>query len=397
MRSLRIAAVAALVAGLTAVPPAQAQEDVDKSDNVSVLANFPYTGGTFIDFGAGLAYTGQWDAASGGRGSEPDQGGVRIFKTAGKPRQMGFFHCPGNDTDVVFVRRGLVAVGHHVAACNPPDAGEANAGVYLLDVRNPRRPRQIGAVNLPSGGQTHTITRYPGKPLLYSNAGGLPTNGQMLTRVIDISNPRNPEIVGEFRNPAPPTGCHDVTFHFDERGKFGICAGFGATQIWDVSDPLEPSVVSTIVNPLINFDHFATASPDGELLVINDENLTVNDCVNENTPAGAFWVYDISNIQSPQLLSYYGPTRGQSPWGSFWLPGGHCTSHDFTFAGNRALVVPWFSGGLKVISLEDPSSPEEIAHYRPDGTVMWQAAYHRGRVYTNDMELGFTVLEVDGL
>jgi hypothetical protein len=175
---------------------------------------------------------------------------------------VGFFHCPGNDMDVAFVRRGLIAVGHHVAACNPPDAGEATSGVILLNVRNPRRPRQIGRVNLPSGGLTHTISKYPGEPIIYSNPGGLPTNGQMFTRIIDISKPRNPEIVAEFRPPAPPTGCHDFTFHFDERGKFGICAGLQGTQIWDVSDPLEPSVVTTIYNPLIQFSHFAVASPD---------------------------------------------------------------------------------------------------------------------------------------
>lgn len=241
------------------------------------------------------------------------------------------------------MRRGLLAVGHHVARCNPPREGESAAGLFLLDVSNPRRPVQVGELNLPSGMQAHSITPYPGRPLVYVNPGGLPTNGRMVTHIVDVSRPKRPRIIATFTPPPPPSGCHDFSFHFDERGRFGICAGLQGTQIWDVSDPLAPSVVSTIYNPLIQLSHYAVASEDGQLLVINDENITANECVEAETPTGAIWVYDISDIGNPRLLSYFSPPRGNtgSPIGSFWTPGGTCTSHDFNFVDRRKVVVPW--------------------------------------------------------
>jgi hypothetical protein len=54
------------------------------------------------------------------------------------------------------------------------------------------------------------------------------------------------------------------------------------------------------------------ASDDGKLLAINDENITANDCVDADTPTGAIWFYDISDIESPQLLSFVSPPRGNT-------------------------------------------------------------------------------------
>lgn len=399
MRTLKIAAAVTLLAGL-ALHPAAASAGastaaVEKSDNVKHLGRVPFWGGTHFAFDGNFAYAGQWN----GRGARPEEGGVRIIGLKGKPRQLGFFACSGDDVDVEVVRKGLIAVGHHRADCNPPDAGEANAGIYLLDVRNPRKPKMVGSINLPSGRQTHTISVYPGKPIVYSNAGGLPTNGNRFAVMIDVSNPRKPEVVGEYQNPSPPTGCHDLTFHFDDRGKFGICAGYQGTQIWDVSDPLAPEVVTTIYNPLIQFHHFAQANRSGTLLAINDEAIGANGCFDRRVPAGAVWFYDISDIESPRLASYYAPPRGNtgSPVGSFWTPGGTCTSHDFGWAKDDKIVVPWFTGGINILNLEDPSSPEEIAHYQAEDSDVWSGAYYRGRVYINDTERGFEALKVKGL
>jgi hypothetical protein len=396
MRCLRIVGAKVVLLSLT-MPPAPAAK-VNKSRNVKLVDRVRYKGGTHLAFGGGYAYGGEWNGTSG-RDQNPGKGGIRIFDITGRPRQVGFFRCPGNDTDVAFVRRGLIAVGHHLARCNPFKDGEDDAGVYLLDVSNPRRPVQVGQINLPSGMQTHSITVYPGKPIIYSNLGGLPSNGQMLTHMIDISNPAKPKIVGTFTPQAPPTGCHDFSFHYDKRGKFGICSGLQGTQIWDVSDPLAPSVVSTIYNPLIQFSHYAVASKDGKLLAIYDENITANDCVDADTPTGAIWFYDISDIESPQLLSFVSPPRGNtgSPIGSFWVGGGTCTSHDFNFVDKRTVVVPWHTGGFNVLNLKDPSSPKEIAFYQPPRTNMWSAHFYRGRIYTNDMGRGFEVLNVTGL
>ena len=401
MRMIKIVGAVALLA--LALQPAAATAAANKSDNVSVVAEVKYWGGSHLAFGDGLAYAGQWN----GRGERPKVGGVRIMDITGKPREVGFFKCSGDDVDVAFVKPGVIAVGHHAAACNAlkDDESEDDAGVYLLDVSNPSKPTMLGDLNLPrqvqgqdrTGKQNHSITKYPGKPIIYTNPGGLPSNGQMITHMIDVSNPEKPKVAAEFRPPPPSTGCHDFSFHFDKRGKFGFCAGLGGTSIWDVSDPLAPTVLTHIVNPFIQFSHYAVASADGEILAINDENITANEGAEPESPTGAMWFYDISDITSPQLLSFFSPRRAASPICSFESPDGPCTSHDFNWANNRTVVVPFYTGGFSVIDVKDPATPTETAFYQPEGGSMWSAHYYKGRIYTNDQLLGFTALEVDGL
>ncbi len=398
MRFVRIAGAVTLL-GLMLQPAANAA--ANKSKNVSVVAEVKYWGGSHLTFGDGYAYAGQWN----GRGERPEVGGVHIIDITGKPREVGFYKCPGDDVDVAFVKPGVIAVGHHASVCNPFEDGEDDAGLYLLDVSNPSKPEMLSQINLPrdvgavdrTGRQNHSITKYPGKPLIYTNPGGLPSNGQMITHMIDVSNPDKPKIAGDFRPPPPSTGCHDFSFHFDKRGKFGICAGLGGTSIWDVSDPLNPTVITHIVNPLIQFAHYAVASADGKILAINDENVSANECVEEETPTGAVWFYDISDIESPQFISYFSPPRGGGPIGSFESPDGPCTSHDFNWADNRTVVMPWYTGGFSVIDVKDPAAPKETAYYQPDGGSTWSAHYYKGRIYTNDQLLGFAALEVAGL
>ena len=380
--------LAALSLGL--VSPAPAKEAEVK---LRPIAREKYTGGSHLDFGNGYAYGGEINGVTG-RDEEgyEDKGGIHVFDITGKPRETGFFKCPGNDLDVAYVKPGVVAVGFHKAACVGP--GE---GIFTLDVSNPRKPKMLGAHVFESQlHRTHAIARYPGKPLIYSAGGGLGAR-QETVAFVDVSNPRKPKLAGSFL--APPRGCHDFTFHFDKRGKFGFCAGLGEVQIWDVSKPLAPEVIARIHEPLDQFAHYALASPNGKLLAVNDEAITVNECTDQPVPAGAVWIYDISDITNPQLLSYFSPPRGNtgSPLGSFWTPGGTCTSHDFNWANNTTLVMPWYTGGFSLIDVSDPAAPSELAYYQAKGTNTWSAYWYKGRIYTNDMGRGFETLIAEGL
>jgi hypothetical protein len=139
------------------------------------------------------------------------------------------------------------------------------------------------------------------------------------------------------------------------------------------------------------------ASADGKILAINDENITANDCVEGETPTGAVWFYDISDLSNPQLISYHSPRRGANAVGSFEAPWGTCTSHDFNWVNNRTVVMPWYTGGFSVIDVKDPAAPKEVAFYQPEGGSMWSAHYYKGRIYTNDQLLGFGAFEVAGV
>ncbi len=384
--------VAAFLASLL---PAAARGDAperqaDQTKNVKLLAHFPFeneegdffAGGTDIDFQGKFVYAMQ----------QAEQGGVHIIKHSknGKAKKLSFIPCPGEQNDVAVVKPGLIALGYHNSTC-----GDPGGGVKLLDVKNPKRPKMLGAVNdLPGG--THTLTVYPGKPIIYASPGGL-ANGGGVEQILDVSNPNKPEVAATFT--PNPAGCHDLSFHISKDKKLAACAGAGETQIWDVSDPLAPQTIGHLPNPFMFFQHSAYFSHDGNLLVVTDENFGALEC--SGGPTGALHVWDVSNPSAPIYQSFFGIDRGPAVWAtgvndrSTW-----CTSHNGNFIpGTNTLVMSWYAAGMNVIDLSDPTSPQEIAHYMAeDGkSNYWSAYWYDGRIYANDRVDGLDVFEIRGL
>jgi hypothetical protein len=358
-RTWRLALALTTVSMVSGAIGAAAQAP-DKSPNVEHITRLRYPGESFF-LGSDLDFSGRY--AYGGQIG--DRGGVHIFDVRGEePRQLGYLHCPGSQNDVAVVKPGLLALGYHTSRCSP-----AESGIQLIDVSDPARPRLLGAVAIPGGG-THTLTVVPGRSLIYSSPGG---SGSP-ERIVDVSNPQKPKIVATFE-PGERVGCHDVVFDFTGGRELGFCAGDTATQVWDMSDPLKPKVLSEIVNPLIYFHHSVAASPDGRYLVIGDEgNAFCSMPVNH--PVGGLFVYDIEDPSAPELVSFFGLQRESL------VP--ICTAHNFNFVpATRLLVSSWYSGGMTVIDLADAANPKEIAHYRDEETDYWSAYWYNGRIYAS--------------
>ena len=390
LRALAVGAIVAtsLVAGSAAAQGPQVElgpatflsidEGVTKSDNFHSKAQFPFDLGTDLDFMGRYVFAGQ----QGEKGS-----GVHIYDIAGAdPKKVGFVPCAGGQNDVSVIRRGLIASGFVNSQCRAPDGN----GIRLVDVSDPKKPRFLGGVAFPTG--IHTITKFPGEPLLYGNSGGVGVNDGM-EYVVDVSDPMKPKIVHQW---APdPFGCHDVGFSILDKRKLGFCPGQLGTQIWDVSDPIHPELISTIPTQM-EFPHSAIASPDGNLLVISDENYVAHDCFSGKGPFGALYAYDISDPALPVFKGSITSTRGQSPVGNQFV--GICGAHNFNFVpGTRKVVSSWYTGGTSVVDFSDPSAPKETAFYRADDSDAWSSYFYRGYVIVNDQKRGVEFLTVDGL
>lgn len=392
MRTLRNCLLAALTV-LVALP-SLAFAEVDKSNNVKRIVHIPFKGSpeqamagegaTDIDFQGRYVYAMQQGASAGG---------VHIIDhSAAVPKEVGFVSCPATQNDVAVVEPGLIALGFHSGTC----AGIAGGGgVRLVDVSNPKKTEILGFVPTPEG--THTLTTYPGKPIIYASPGGT-ANGDSLEQIIDVSNPMKPKVVATFgpTDGGAVAGCHDFNFFFEGDEKLGICTALGQVQIWDVSDPLAPSVIGAVANPSWFLNHTADVSDDGEILVISDET-EAQDCV--GGPDGAFWAYDFTNRPTPTPLSYFKIERGQEPVGTdrpTW-----CTSHNFNFIpGTHKIVAAWYAAGMNVVSWEDPMNPVEEAYYFGNGddtANYWSAYWYDGRIYATDRVKGLDVFEVKGL
>jgi hypothetical protein len=354
---------------------------------LKLLAHFQFFGGTEVAFSGHYAYVGQMDGHTD-RGQLPKQGGVKIYDVSSNtPRYISTVHCPGNDNDVEVVHPGLIALGYATNRC------ASGQGVTLIDVEKPAHPRLLGHVNVPS---SHTITPYPGKPLLYVSPGGLAYAGGP-EQIVDVSDPQAPKVVATFQT--DQNGCHDFSFYVSASRKLGFCAGESGVFIFDVSDPLAPTLLTRFVNPAIQFGHFALASPDGKTLAVNDEAFVAHDCTTGQSPTGAVWLYDITDPGKPMPIGHFSPPRGPQMIGSYagWTQS-WCTSHQFDWISNNLLVVPWYAGGMSIVDVTDPSMAHEVASYDPKNTISYSSQYDdlNGRVFVTDLNRGLTILDLNG-
>ena len=300
MKTLRVLAAVTAMVSLVLPSAVRAEDSQLKagSENIKLVRNFPYEGGTDIDFLGNFAYA----------GAQGNKGGIRVFNIAGKsPKEVAFVPCPGGQNDVAMVRKGLLALGYHEGNCGK----KAGGGVRLIDVKNPKRPKYLDSVDLPGG--THTLTKYPGKPIMYASPGGL-VNGGGVEQILDVSNPRNIKVAATFK--PHDVGCHDITFMFSKKGKIAFCPNLSGTEIWDVADPLKPVLISRITSPIQDFHHLAVPSPDGKYPVISDENFEAHECLSGQGLTGAMYVWDITELKAPILAGKFSPQRGaESDWG----------------------------------------------------------------------------------
>ncbi len=356
----RSIAALAILTILVTTAGAQAQVAVEKSDNVKRVADLKLGRVTELAIQGGRAY------ALG-----PETISAIDLKTH---KVVGRYECPGGfgGSEIETMGNGLIAFS----------AGPACGldGVALLDFSNAKQPRLLGA----SGPvREHTLTAYPGKPYVYVSPNGSTGDGTRrgTEEIVDFSNPSTPKITTFVSN---GIGCHDVGFFIKKDKQLAACAGGVETQIWDVSDPLAPVVISRTPTPQVFFNHSATFSPDGDLLVVGDEAFGVTSCA--GVPTGALWFYDVSDPATPILTGYYGAERGSAVSSFFATPDTWCSAHMYNFRPrSRLLVTAWYEGGINVLDLTDPTAPEEVGFYRASGDFSPWAAYWDGNeIWTSD-------------
>jgi hypothetical protein len=400
MRLFRVLAAGLLALALT--PPSGAAQDPDEhSPNMSLVGTFNDNGtwanGTDIAFWGNLAAFGNYNP-----------GGFRLMdiSDAKRPKLVSNFECTGSQSDVsmwedlVFVS---VDAAKQSSACDAPDATEQEftlglswEGVRIVSIADPAKPVQIAAVETDCGSHTNTIVPdlEHNRLLIYVmsyplSAYAIDCNPVSHRKVSVIEVPLNaPTKASVVSTPSTgmTIGCHDVTV-FAER-KLAAAACINQTQIWDISDPVNPKTVSIITNPLITIHHTTGWSWDGNTLVVDDElagALIATGCLTGgDVPLGAIWFYDVSDAANPVEQ------------GSFVIPRNknsiECTAHQFNvipMKGRNVLVSAWYDGGTTVVDFTDPANPKEVGYYLPhsggvDGDS-WSSYYYNGYIYVNNI------------
>ncbi len=417
-RFLQLACLVALLAP-GSVFAAQPDES-PHSDNIKEIARGPIKvpGGEVAD-GSDLAFQGDLIVT----GSYSGTAFFKITKGAPYVKQIGFHNCPGGQGDVnVYEDLAFVSLdspqSSQTIGCKEPSAKKSagKEGVRILDISDPTSPRQVQFVETDCGSHTNVINPHGDKVYIYNMSYPLSvpsatcsvvTHRKVSIIEVDVDKPEKAKVVGTL-DVSPEIGCHDVTIMPD--GKHAAAACIGESQIWDVSDPAKPEIVSRIFNPSIEIHHGTAVTWDQKVLAIADEfaGSVTGECLGDrNSPIGALWFYDIGDLSSPALLGYFNVPRGGRPDSPNEVAYIACTTHNFNILPMKdpkkyIAAVGYRASGFSVVDFSDPSAAKEIAYFQQmeEGEIpdIWSAYWYNGRIYTNDngASRGLSVYEMKG-
>ena len=407
------------------MPAAQASpnasaDEIYASSNVKQVGRLAYRGGTDLEFAniAGRRYV----VAGGQTNYTPDEfAGIRIIDvtTPTKPKLTGFLHCNTSQNDIqVRGRYAYVGIDFDTngGVLDAPDCwanlGDdvgPQAGVLVVDLGNPRRPRAVGFVAIADG--AHNTTLHPTKPLLYVSVSELPDRPNVI-HVVDVRNPRRPKVVA---TPAMQPGDtpHEITFNKKGTRAY-VASSFTHSLVLDTTNPLAPKVISRISDPAINFHHQADPTPDGHYLLISDELVGAEG--NGYCPGGGIHVWDLTVEAAPvKVGAYFIPdsfaetddtTKGPRPLLGDIRPY-RCTAHVMRIAPDgRTLVMGWYSQGAQVLDLsglpglsagaqglDAGVGIRRLGHWSVRFGDAWSAKMDdRGYIFTGDTQRGMDVL-----
>lgn len=402
-----IVAVAAFATPLEAATPARpalqrlAQMPIEMNSGKTSFGT-----GTTGAAGADLAFQGDLLVAGAWEGI----GLFRILERAPYLKQLSFFDCPGAQGDVsvwgdyVFVSMehqssyGLTPNTGVSDTCNQSGMGFGMEGVRIIDISDPRKPRQVKFIPIVCGSHTHTLIPDGDKLYLYNSALAAPYAGDYApycARITIIEMPADdPLQAGVVAEPGMSLreGCHDITAFPEEGIALGAC--WQHSWLWDITDPADPRIISRLPSDWADGHHAAAFTWDGKYVAIGQE---AGNCTTEE---GEIAIYDIRDRKHPKRV------------GRFHLPrsvvGSFCWAHNFSVVPTKdrsryVLTAGFYNGGTTVVDFSDPRKPKEVGFSaEARGRVLpqpWGAYWYNGRIYSNDWNSGFgvTVYEMEGL
>ena len=265
---------------------------------------------------------------------------------------VGEFNLPGqlvvNDLQVANGRAYLTNESYNGVA------------VYILDVTDPTRPLGIGAILFPLLNSAHNL--WAEGDILY--VVGHESTTSWRTRIFDVSNPLVPILLAEL----PDVGAHDVTV-LD--GILYEAGGWSGLHLWDVSDPAHPvhlAAADENQGPRPHYHcHSVWPTEDHRHVVV------MNELESWWGPgqviAGGVKIFRWDGASQLELEATWQPEVAESS--------PYVAAHNVVVRGRYA-YLSYYQAGLRVLDLDDPAQPVEVAFYDtfPDApTALFQGAW----------------------
>jgi hypothetical protein len=283
------------------------------------------------------------------------------------------------------------------------------SALFIVDVSDPTVPVHVSTATVPGFDMkvwqqyAYTVT-----------GGGDRRSSEPEGRIVDLSDPANPVVVGSFpsshnlfiddlgymyldvpglrifdlnTDPLHPTlvwddelpqGGHDATVIGNRLYDFH---GRGGTHIYDVTNRQEPQLLGSITLPSIRYHHSGSTTIDGRYLFVCDE------LSRDSTADVTIW--DIDNPANPVLAAEIGDDEA--------------TVHNLYVIDDLAFVS-YYSAGFRLYDVSDPTQPRlidefdtapEISGAGFDGAWGVYPFTPSGHIYVSDIENGLYVFALD--
>ena len=403
-----------------------------RSRNIQVLGHHDLGGGGLnadvYSFGT-FAYVGVWS------GSCPATG-VKVVDISNprSPELVSVLQNPAGTSaeDVVVVRantpsfKGDLAVTG-IQACDI--FADVSRGLQFFDVTDPRNPVELGFWELPVpllGCHEIDLVAAPGRTVLascaspFANSIGQDFLGEAQPEVyiVDASDPSDPTTLGTFGaiDNAQGDGCFPASFAhsvrlFDRGRTLNVSYWDAGVIQLDISDPSNPIEVGTvdIVPPDEDGDTHSMARGRSGLAFINPEDFSpIDEAAGICAPGdwngwGDLQIWDVSNPANPTFVSQFATENSAS-----MRVDGIYTVHNTEVLRGNLLAASWYSDGIRLIDITDPSDPREAGSFVPPATpdptgffppvtLVWGVWPHRGNIIVaSDINSGLWILKVSG-
>ncbi len=202
--------------------------------------------------------------------------GLAIFRRQadGSLRQLGFFDCAWGGGDVsVWKRFAIVSVTSTTAGTSSACTAPPTAGLRIVNVKKPARPRQIGRVDLPCGSCSHTLLPRKNKLFVFvipfAGTGCARAEMAQITVVrIPLRRPGRAKAIGSIPI-APANSCAELVVYPDAKLMATAC---GSTSLlWQLSRSLlKPKLLSEVDHAEIQSHTSVAFTWDAKLLLVGD-------------------------------------------------------------------------------------------------------------------------------
>ena len=394
-RFLRILLPAVALLAMAA-PPASAQAPLaGTGENIQPIARVPLAHINEVEL------AGDWAFVSDEVDGDDQVGGLQIVNIANpeKPFIEGFWNCPGGWADVDIspdANTAILSNGHMVDCPDLPADGRV--WIVILDITDKKNPKLLGLIE-DDDDISYVHTQTLDNKMLYLNPQAAaiapddePANPQI--PIYDISDPANPVRKGFITGRGAGLAHDSYIDHRPDGKDLMYAASIHNTDVFDITDPFNATLLQQTANPEITISHDAQPNHDRSVIVVDDEGAAGGQLIDQPSFCGRVGGPGPAAVDSGSVHFYEAAPDGTfanggvAPLGSFNAPvninTGACVAHVFWLAPDQnRMTQAYYKIGGWVIDFEDPANPKALGSFAAEGggTNYWSFKPHRGYLF----------------